>query len=80
MVKKRVDCEDCLHLKRAPYEASRTGCWHPDFMQQRQKDAFLDEQQIPGDHEKINLRGDCPKWEPKPKKLSFWKRMLAGQF
>jgi len=80
MVKKRVDCEDCRYLKRAPYEVPRTGCWHPDFMQQRQKDAFLDEQQIPGDHEKINLRGDCPKWEPKAAKLSFWKRMLAGEF
>jgi len=80
MVKKRVDCEDCRYLQRAPYEAPRTGCWHADFMQQRQKDAFLDEQQIPGDHEKINLRGDCPKFEPKGARLSFWKRMLAGEF
>jgi hypothetical protein len=79
-VKKRVDCEDCQHLKRAPFEAARTGCWHPDFMEQRQKDAFLDEQQIPGDHEKINLRGDCAKFEAKAPKRSFLKRMLAGDF
>ena len=80
MVKKRVECRDCTHFKAAPYDAPRTGCWHPDFMQQRQKDAFLDEQQIPGDHEKINLRGDCAKFEARADKRSFLQRMLADEF
>jgi hypothetical protein len=80
MVKKRVECRDCRHFKLAPYDAPRTGCWFPDYMQQRQKDAFLKEQEIPGDHEKINLRGDCPAFDPRPLKRSFWKRMLAGEF
>jgi hypothetical protein len=80
MVKKKVDCQDCRYFKRAPYEASRTGCWFPDFMQAKQKDAFLQEQEVPGDHEKINLRGDCTKFEARQPKRSFWKRMLAGEF
>ena len=80
MVKKRVECKDCRYFKEAPYEASRTGCWYPEFMEQTQKDAFLKQQELPGDHEKINLRGDCAKWEQRPAKRSFWKRMMAGEF
>ena len=41
---------------------------------------LLTEQEIPGDHRKINLRGDCPKFALRPKKRSFWQRMLAGEF
>jgi hypothetical protein len=80
MVKKRVECKDCRHFRTAPYEAPRTGCWFPEFMQQKQKDAFLKEQEIPGNHEVINLRGDCAKFEQRAPKRSFWKRMMAGEF
>jgi hypothetical protein len=80
MVQKKVECRDCRYFKEAPYDAPRTGCWFPDFMPQKQKDAFLKEQEIPGDNEKINLRGDCPKWSPRAPKRSFWQRMLAGEF
>jgi len=80
MVKKKVECRDCRHFREAPYDAPRTGCWHPEFMEQTQKDAFLKEQEIPGNHEVINLRGDCAKFEKRAAKLSFWKRMMAGEF
>lgn len=71
-----VRCEDCVHFRRAPYEAPRTGCYHPDNMKVKQKEAFLDQQQQPGDHEKINLRGDCAQFEARPVALPFWKRLL----
>ncbi len=80
MVQKKVECRDCRYFKEAPYDAPRTGCWFPDFMPQKQKDAFLKEQEIPGDHEKINLRGDCSAFSPRAPKRSFWRRMLAGEF
>jgi hypothetical protein len=76
----RVECRDCVHFREAPYAAPRTGCWHPDNMKQRQTDAFLKEQEIPGDHEKINLRGDCPRFERRPRKRSFWRRLMAREF
>lgn len=80
MVTKKVHCADCLHFKQAPYDAPRTGCYFPDFMPVKQKDAFLKEQEIPGDHRKINIRGDCPKFEARAKRRTFWQRMLAGEF
>jgi hypothetical protein len=79
-VTKKVACRDCRYFKRAPYEAPRTGCWFPEFMQQTQKDAFLKEQEIPGDPEQLNLRGDCAKFDARAPKLSILKRMLAGEF
>jgi hypothetical protein len=77
---KKVECANCAHFREAPEEAPYTGCWHPDHMRQRQTDRFLKQQELPGDHRKINLRGDCPQYEPRPKKPSFWQRMLAGEF
>jgi hypothetical protein len=73
----KVNCRDCTHFKQAPYEAARTGCYFPDFMVVKQKDAFLKEQEVPGDHRKLNLRGDCAKVEPRAKKLSIWQRLLG---
>lgn len=70
-------CTNCAHLKTAPYQASRTGCWHPDHMQNTQKDAWLDEQQAPGDHKLINLREDCASFDAAPAKKSFWQRFAA---
>ncbi len=43
-----ASCENCIHFKRAPYEANLTGCWHPDNMQQNYSEAFLCQQQMPG--------------------------------
>jgi hypothetical protein len=43
---------------------------------QKQSDGFLLEQQVPGDHEKINLRGDCPKYEALPPPASPLQRFL----
>lgn len=71
------DCKDCRHFRQAPYEAAHTGCWHPDHLKVSQKDAFLDEQQKPGDHRRINFRGDCAQFEARPAKPSFWKRLLS---
>lgn len=77
--KKRLECKSCIHFRTAP-EAPHTGCWHPDNMKQRQTDAFLKEQELPGDHREINLRGDCAQFEPRPKKRSFWRRLMANEF
>ena len=72
----KVACKDCRHFREAPYQAPRTGCWHPDHVVARQKEAFLDEQQLPGDHRKINLRGDCGQWERRAPRPSLLKRIL----
>ena len=76
--KNRVDCRTCVHFREAPWQAPHTGCYLAKNMSVRQTDAYLDQQQIPGDHEKINLRGDCPDHVAKPEKPSLWKRLLAG--
>lgn len=80
MVMKKVDCHDCKWFKEAPYEAPRTGCYFPDFMPGKQKDAFLKEQELPGDHRKLNLRGDCAKFEQRAVKRGFWKKLLSNEF
>ncbi len=72
----RVDCKDCRYFRQAPYEAPRTGCWHPDHMEVAQKEPYLDQQQQPGDHRRINARGDCASFEARPPKPSFWKRLM----
>lgn len=72
---KKVFCKDCRHFRTAPYDAPRTGCWHPDNLVVRQKDAYLDEQQVPGDHRRINRRGDCPQYEARASKPSFLERL-----
>lgn len=76
----RVECKNCAHFRVAPDEAPVTGCWHPQHMKQRQTDAFLKQQELPGDHTKINLRGDCAQYERQPKKPSFWQRLKAQEF
>lgn len=76
----RAVCALCVHFRRAPEEAAYTGCWHPDHLVSRQSDAFLKQQELPGDHTKINLRGDCPQYERRPKKKSLWRRLLDQEF
>ena len=73
----QVDCKNCRHFREAPYQAPHTGCWHPDNLVVRQKDAYLDEQQAPGDHRKINLRGDCKQFEARPKKPTLLQRFFS---
>ncbi len=46
-------------------------------MKVTQKEAFLDQQQQPGDHERINLRGDCAQYEARSAKPSLWQRFLS---
>jgi hypothetical protein len=72
-----VNCKDCRYFRTAPYEAPLSGCWHPDNMKVTQKDAFLDQQQQPGNNRKINLRGDCAQYEAKQPEPSFWQRFLS---
>ena len=79
---RRVECRDCVHLRVNPFTPGttwkrKTGCFHPDLMEQKQSDDFLTEQQVPGDPEKLNLRGDCAKFEPRPPRPSFLQRMLV---
>ena len=73
----KVQCKDCRHFRTAPYEARKTGCWHPDHLVVRQKDAYLDEQQTPGNHRKINMRGNCEDFESEPPKPSLLRRILS---
>jgi hypothetical protein len=73
----RADCHRCVHFRSAPYEARIEGCYLPKNMVSKQKQAFLDEQQIPGNHEKINFFGDCPDFQARAKKPSLWRRLWA---
>jgi len=73
----KVECRNCVHFRSAPYEARLAGCYLEKNMPSRQKMACLDEQQLPGDHEKINLRGDCPDYQARPKRASLWQRLWA---
>ena len=65
------DCNDCVHLRTAPWQAPLTGCYAPEHMKITQKLACLDQQQQPGNYREINRRGDCPQFEAKPSKLGL---------
>ena len=71
-----VRCADCRHFRSAPYEAKKAGCYLPANMQGKQKDAFLDEQQLPGDHERINRDGDCPDFEARAARAPLLQRLF----
>jgi hypothetical protein len=75
--KGKADCRLCVHFRSAPFEARIEGCYLEKNMASKQKQAFLDEQQLPGDHEKINLRGDCPDHCARATKPSLWQRLWA---
>jgi hypothetical protein len=72
----RVNCKDCRHFREAPYEAPLTGCWHEKHLKVAQKEAFLDQQQQPGNQRQINLRGDCADFEAHPVKPGLLQRLL----
>ena len=78
MSKKKNECKHCSHFRAAPYEAREDGCYFPDNMPSKQSARYLDEQQIAGDHQKINLRGDCKDFEARVQKVSFWQRLLRA--
>lgn len=73
----QADCRNCLHFRGAPYEARFEGCYLEKNMLSKQKQACLDEQQLPGDHRKLNLRGDCPDYAARARKAPLWRRLWA---
>ena len=73
----KAHCPACVHFRSAPYEARIAGCYLEKNMPSKQKAAFLDEQQIPGDHEKINRRGDCPDFQARAARASWWQRLWS---
>ncbi len=80
---RKVACQDCRHFHSHPYGDGtpwkrKTGCYHPELMEQKQSERFLFEQQVPGDHEKLNARGDCAKFEPRPRRRPLLQRMLLA--
>jgi hypothetical protein len=57
-----VDCKDCQHFRQLPGDTvwkRRTGCYHPELMEQKQSDPALAAQEIPGNHLKLNADGNC---------------------
>lgn len=72
-----ADCRRCRHFRSAPYEAKFEGCYLEKNMVSKQKQACLDEQQLPGDHRKINARGHCPDFVPRVARPTFWQRLFA---
>jgi hypothetical protein len=76
-VAKRADCRRCKHFRGAPFEARLEGCYLPKNMVSKQSARYLDEQQLPGDHEVINRNGDCPDFEPRPARRRLWQRLLG---
>jgi len=70
-------CPNCVHFRSAPYEARVAGCYLEKNMPSKQKQACLDEQQIPGDHEQINRRGDCPDYLARARKAPWWQRLFS---
>ena len=70
-------CKDCTYFREAPWDAPRTGCWHPDNMETSLSASFNDEQQQPGNHRKLNLRGDCALFEERPAAPGWLERFLG---
>ena len=73
----QVDCGKCVHFREAPYQARLTGCYFPDNMESKQDAAYLDQQQTPGSHEKINILGDCKDFEMREAQPSWWQRLWS---
>lgn len=72
-----LDCRTCVHFRSAPYETKFEGCYLEKNMVSKQKQACLDEQQLPGDHRKINRLGDCPDHRARAAQPSFWQRLIS---
>jgi hypothetical protein len=78
MSENKVDCKNCTHFRSAPYEARADGCYFLDNMPSKQSTTYLDEQQIAGNHKKINLRSDCKDHDARSVPRSFWRRLLRA--
>ena len=74
----KVHCKRCVHFRAAPYEARVDGCYLPKNMPSKQKLAYLDEQQLAGDHRAINRDGDCPDFQARVQQASLWRRLLGA--
>jgi len=72
-----ADCRTCVHFRSAPYETKFEGCYLEKNMVSKQKQACLDEQQLPGDHRQLNRRGDCADHAARAGKPSFWQRLWS---
>ncbi len=76
-----VKCADCVHFRQrlgdTPWKR-KSGCYHPELLEQSQTDRFLKEQVVPGNHEKINLKGDCAKFQARAPRQSLVQRLLAA--
>lgn len=76
-----VDCNDCLFFKRFPGDTvwkRRTGCYHPENMEQKLSERVHQAQEVPGDHEKLNVRGDCPVFAARPRRGSLISRLITA--
>lgn len=76
-----VDCKDCKWFRSVPGDTvwkRRTGCYHPEHMDQKLSERVHQAQEIPGDHEKLNVRGDCAQFESAPRRGSLLSRMLTA--
>jgi hypothetical protein len=76
-----VDCKHCTYFRALPGDTvwkRRTGCYHPEHMEQKLAERIHQAQEIPGDHERINARGDCAQFTAKPRHGSLIARMLAA--
>lgn len=74
-----VDCKNCQWFRAYPGDTvwkRRTGCYHPENMEQKLSERVHQAQEIPGDHEKLNLRGDCARYEARPRRGSLISRLL----
>ena len=74
----KVYCENCVYFRTAPYEARVEGCYHEKLMSQRQKVAYLDEQQIPGNHRLLNRKHDCEYYEAESVEVPLWRRLFSA--
>ncbi|MCC7012098.1 MAG: hypothetical protein IT454_06035 [Planctomycetes bacterium] len=76
-----VDCKDCIHFRRLAGDTvwkRRTGCYHPENMEQKLTERVHLAQEIPGNHEQLNLRGDCAVFSARPRRGSVLSRMLEA--
>ncbi|MBM3990606.1 MAG: hypothetical protein FJ298_06295 [Planctomycetes bacterium] len=76
-----VDCKDCQWFRSFPGDTvwkRRTGCYQPQHMDQKLAERVHQAQEIPGDHEKLNVRRDCGRFEALPRKGSLISRMLSA--
>ena len=74
----KVYCENCIHFRSAPFEARLEGCYEPKLIGKKQKARFNDEQQLPGNHLKLNHKHDCEKYAARERKPSLWERLISA--